>query len=108
MDKPSGIIPALGPLTDTKGMFDEDSERSLVRTSIEWGVSGVAVSIIAGEFYKFTDNERKRTFEVAVDEANGKAPVWPASATSERPPQLNLRNMRRMPERTESSPSPHW
>jgi len=76
VDKPSGIIPALSTLTDGKGKFDEESERSLVRTSIEWGVSGVAVSIIAGEFYKFTDNERKRTFEVVVDEASGKIPVW--------------------------------
>ena len=63
MDKPSGIIPALRYLTDARGKFDEESERSLVKRSIEWGVSGVAVSIIAGEFYKFTDNERKHTFE---------------------------------------------
>jgi 4-hydroxy-tetrahydrodipicolinate synthase len=76
MEKPSGIIPALSTLTDNKGKFDEESERSLVRTSIQWGVTGVAVSIIAGEFYKFTDNERKHTFEVVVDEANGKVPVW--------------------------------
>lgn len=76
IDKPKGIIPAISTLTDEKGEFDEESERSLVRQSIEWGASGLAVSIIAGEFYKFTDGERRRSFEVVVDEANGKVPVW--------------------------------
>lgn len=76
VDKPSGIIPAISTLTDDKGNFDEESERSLVRASIQWGAAGVAVSIIAGEFYKFTDGERKRSFDVVVDEANGEIPVW--------------------------------
>jgi len=76
MKKPSGTIPALSTLCDDNGELDEESERSLVRTSIGWGANGVAVSIIAGEFYKFTDSERKRTFEIVVDEANGKVPVW--------------------------------
>jgi 4-hydroxy-tetrahydrodipicolinate synthase len=76
LTKPSGIIPAISTLTDENGDFDEESERSLVRASIRWGASGIAVSIIAGEFYKFTDGERRRSFEVVVDEANGKVPVW--------------------------------
>jgi 4-hydroxy-tetrahydrodipicolinate synthase len=48
----------------------------MVRKVIEWGASGLAVSIIAGEFYKFTDEERVRSFRIVVDEANGKVPVW--------------------------------
>ncbi len=75
-NKPSGIIPAVSTLTNDSGDFDEESERSLVRASIDWGATGIAVSIIAGEFYKFTDGERKKSFEVVVDEANGKVPVW--------------------------------
>jgi dihydrodipicolinate synthase/N-acetylneuraminate lyase len=75
-NKPFGIIPALSTLTNDSGDFDEESERSLVRKSIEWGSSGLAVSIIAGEFYKFTDSERKKSFEVVVDETNDKIPVW--------------------------------
>lgn len=75
-EMPSGIIPAISTLTDDNGKFDEESERSLVRASIDWGASGIAVSIIAGEFYKFTDRERRRSFEVVVDEANGKVPIW--------------------------------
>jgi len=73
---PSGIIPALSTLCNDDGGLDEESERSLVRKSIEWGCNGVAASIIAGEFYKFTDDERKRTFDIVIDEANNKVPVW--------------------------------
>jgi hypothetical protein len=40
------------------------------------GVSALDVSIVAGEFYKFTDEERVRTLENVVEEANGKLPVW--------------------------------
>jgi 4-hydroxy-tetrahydrodipicolinate synthase len=73
---PAGIIPALSTPTDRKGELDEGSLRSLVRHNIDWGVQGLAVSIIAGEFYKFSDEERLRSIEVVIDEANGKAPVW--------------------------------
>jgi len=76
VNRPSGIIPALSTLTDEKGNFDEESERSLVRASMDWGASGIAVSIIAGEFYKFTDGERRRLFEIAVEETDGRVPVW--------------------------------
>ena len=74
--EPSGIIPALSTLCNDEGELDPESERSLVRASIDWGCTGVAVSIIAGEFYKFTDDERKRTFDIVIDAANGKVPVW--------------------------------
>jgi len=73
---PSGIIPGLNTPTTEKGELDEESLRSLVRHNIEWGVDGLAVSIIAGEFYKFSDEERSRSFEIVIDETNGKVPVW--------------------------------
>ncbi len=70
-----GIFPALSTPTDEKGELDEESLRSEVYSNIEWGAHGLAVSIIAGEFYKFAESERLRTFEIVVDEANGKIPV---------------------------------
>jgi dihydrodipicolinate synthase/N-acetylneuraminate lyase len=73
--RPSRIIPAISTLTNEREEFDEESERSLVRASIDWGATGIAVSIIAGEFYEFTDSERSISFEVVMDEANGKVPV---------------------------------
>ncbi len=74
--QPTGIIPALSTTTTTKGELDEQSLRALVRQNIKWGVHGLAVSIVAGEFYKFSDEERKRCFEIVVDEADGKCTVW--------------------------------
>jgi dihydrodipicolinate synthase/N-acetylneuraminate lyase len=73
---PSGVIPALITPTTPKGRLDEKSLRSLVARNVEWGVQGVAVSIVAGEFYKFSDDERRRTFEVVIDEVDGRVPVW--------------------------------
>ena len=69
-------MPALNTLTTAEGELDLLSLRSLVRQNIKWGAHGFAVSIVAGEFYKFSDDERKRTFETAVDECGGRVPVW--------------------------------
>jgi dihydrodipicolinate synthase/N-acetylneuraminate lyase len=90
LDKPAGIIPALCTLTDARGNLDEKSERSLVRSNIEWGSSALAVSIVAGEFYKFTDAERVRSFEIVADEANGKVPIWAGVAHLGTEPSIEL------------------
>ena len=76
MQNPAGVIPALSSPTKKDGGLDEKSFRSLVDRNIEWGVDGLAITILAGEFYKFSDEERGRLFEVAVDQANGRVPVW--------------------------------
>ena len=70
-----GIFPALSTPTDGRGELDEESLRSEVRANIEWGAHGLAPSIVAGEFYKFTEEERRRIFDVVVDETDGKVPV---------------------------------
>ena len=69
------MFPALSTPTNKNGELDEEGLRSEVRANIGWGAHGLAVSIIAGEFYKFSNGERLRTFDVAVDEAKGKVPV---------------------------------
>lgn len=70
-----GIIPALSTPTNERGQLDEESLRSEVRFNIEWGSHALAPSIVAGEFYKFTDEERLKTFDIVVDEADGRIPV---------------------------------
>lgn len=70
-----GIVPALSTPVDENGVLDEESMRSEVRWNIEKGAHMVAVSLMAGEFHKFTDAERMKTFEITVDEANGEVPV---------------------------------
>jgi 4-hydroxy-tetrahydrodipicolinate synthase len=73
---PTGIIPALSTPTTDEGVLDEEGLRSLVDRNIGWGVQGLAVSIVAGEFYKFSDEERLRSFEVVVEQSQGRVPVW--------------------------------
>jgi 4-hydroxy-tetrahydrodipicolinate synthase len=70
-----GIVPALSTPCDETGMLDEESLRSQVRWNIEVGAHGLAVSLMAGEFEKFSEEERKRTFEIVIDEAKGQVPV---------------------------------
>lgn len=70
-----GIFPALSTTTNEKGELDEYSLRSEIRFNIEWGAHGLAASILAGEFYKLTDKERLKIFDIVVDEAKGRVPV---------------------------------
>jgi 4-hydroxy-tetrahydrodipicolinate synthase len=70
-----GIFPAGCTICDDKGEIDEESQRNLIDFLVEKNVNGLAVSIFGGEFYKFSDRERKRLIDISVDEANGKVPV---------------------------------
>src|SRR6202030_2932624 len=58
------------------GEINEEEQRSIVRFTIESKVHGIAAAIIVGEFYKFTDDERKKILSIVIDEANGKVPIW--------------------------------
>jgi len=69
------MFPALSTVTNDKGELDEEGFRSEIRQNIEWGAHGLCPAIIAGEFYKFSEEERVKQFEITVDEANGKVPV---------------------------------
>jgi 4-hydroxy-tetrahydrodipicolinate synthase len=70
-----GIIPSIHTITRENGDLSEEDIRSEVEFNIEWGAHGLAVGLLAGEFYKFSDEERKELFKIVVDEANGKIPV---------------------------------
>ena len=70
-----GIVPSLHTITAPDGSLSDEDIRSEVKFNIECGVHGLAVGLGAGEFYKFSDEERKRLFKIVVDEANGKVPV---------------------------------
>jgi 4-hydroxy-tetrahydrodipicolinate synthase len=71
-----GIIPALSTPVTEDGAFDEEGQRSVVRFNLDRGAHAVAASIIVGEFFKFSDEERKRILRVIIDEVGGKVPVW--------------------------------
>ena len=70
-----GIYPALSTPCDDDGRLDEASLRREVRWNIEQGAHGVIVSIMSGEFHKFSDAERMRSYEIVVEAAGGEIPV---------------------------------
>ena len=77
-----GIFPALSTPTDDQGVLDEDGLRNEVQWAISVGAHGVIVSIMAGEFHKFSDEERKRCYEITVEAASGKVPVLAGTSHS--------------------------
>ncbi|TLX98106.1 MAG: dihydrodipicolinate synthase family protein [Thaumarchaeota archaeon] len=85
-----GIIPALSTVMHEDGSIDEEGIRSLVRFNIEKGVHGFAVTIIAGEFYKLSDEERRRVFDLVIDEVNGKVPVFAGTSHTGTEPAIEL------------------
>jgi 4-hydroxy-tetrahydrodipicolinate synthase len=54
---------------------DEEGQRRVVDFCIENGADGIACLLLAGEFYKFSDAERKRVASIVVSEAKGRVPV---------------------------------
>jgi 4-hydroxy-tetrahydrodipicolinate synthase len=77
---PIGIIPALvTPLTKEDGL-NEAALRRLTRHTLEGGVHGVFAIGSQGEFWAFSAEEKKRVWEVVVDETNHRVPVYAGTA----------------------------
>lgn len=71
-----GIIPAMvTPLTAT-GEINEPALRKLTNYLIEGGCHGLFATGSQGEFWAFSPQEKRRIWEVVVDEANGRVPVY--------------------------------
>lgn len=76
MFKPQGIItPILTPLTETE-KFNEKEMRNQINRLIKAGVSGIFALGTNGEFYAFSQEEKIEIIKVAVDEVNGRVPVY--------------------------------
>ena len=66
-----GIFPALVTPFTEEDEFDETAYRELIRFVLPH-VDGLVPSGTTGEFSYLTSAERIRTFEIALEEANGK------------------------------------
>ena len=74
--KPKGIIPAMiTPLTG-KGKLNKGAFRQFINYLIDGGLHGIFVAGTTGEFYGFSAEEKKVIFEIAVEEVNGRVPVY--------------------------------
>jgi len=71
-----GIIPALVTPFDKDFKLNEVVLRQLIRFVLKAGVHGIFVCGNAGEFYALSNEEKKRVFEVALEEAGEKATVY--------------------------------
>ena len=76
-----GIIPAMvTPFNRSDGNLNETALRKLTNHLIDGGVHGLFVVGSQGEFWALTADEKKRAFEVVLDETNGRVPVYAGTA----------------------------
>ncbi|MFH1672071.1 MAG: 4-hydroxy-tetrahydrodipicolinate synthase [Pseudomonadota bacterium] len=68
------FCPMITP-TDGDGHVDENSMRKLVRRLLQHGIQGLVVMGSSGELQAISDEEKKKTFQIVIDEVKGKVPV---------------------------------
>lgn len=74
--KPKGIIAAMVTPFNEREELNEDAVREIIRHLLKGGVHGIFVSGSQGEFWALEEAEKKRLFEISVDEVDGKAAVY--------------------------------
>jgi 4-hydroxy-tetrahydrodipicolinate synthase len=73
---PKGIIPAMiTPLTQD-GKINEQALRKLITYFIDGGVHGIFAVGTTGEFYGLTHEEKRDLFQISLDEAAGRVPIY--------------------------------
>ncbi|MFN3505569.1 MAG: 4-hydroxy-tetrahydrodipicolinate synthase [Caldimicrobium sp.] len=81
-DKLYGSIVALvTPFKD--GKIDEESFRNLIRFHLKEGTHGLLISGTTGESATLSKEEKKRLFEIALEEAKGKLPIIAGTGTND-------------------------
>ncbi|WP_223701197.1 4-hydroxy-tetrahydrodipicolinate synthase [Sutcliffiella deserti] len=76
MFKPYGIIPALVTPFTAEGDVNEPVLRKLVGNMIDAGCHGIFCLGSNGEFFSLSQEEKVKVAQIAVEEANGKIPVY--------------------------------
>jgi 4-hydroxy-tetrahydrodipicolinate synthase len=69
------IVPIITPV-DSEENIDEKKVRFMVDHVIEGGVHGILAFGSNGEFYMFDNDELKRGFDIMMDQAKGRVPVY--------------------------------
>lgn len=69
-----GVYPAIVTPFDKNEEINEQALRSLVRSTLDH-VDGIVPCGTTGEFEYMTFSERKKVFDICIDEVNGKKPV---------------------------------
>lgn len=74
--KVNGIISAIVTPLNQDETLNERELRTQINRQIDAGVSAIFCLGTNGEFYAFTEDEKKLIIEVTVDEVNGRVPVF--------------------------------
>lgn len=85
------IVALVTPFKD--GRIDEESFRNLIRWHLREGTHGILISGTTGESATLTKEEKKRLFEMALEEINGKVPVIAGTGTNDTAKTLELTQM---------------
>ncbi|KAF2957260.1 4-hydroxy-tetrahydrodipicolinate synthase [Thermotoga sp. Ku-13t] len=73
---PKGVIPAVVTPMNKDESINESAFRRLLNYLVDNGVHGVFIIGSQGEFYALTKEEKIRLMEIAVEEVNGRVPVY--------------------------------
>jgi 4-hydroxy-tetrahydrodipicolinate synthase len=71
-----GIIPAMVTPLNEREELDETALRRLTNYLIQGGVHGLFPIGSQGEFYAFSPEEKRRAWEIVVEESAGRVPVY--------------------------------
>jgi len=74
--QPYGIIPAMATPFTAEGELNEKALRQLTRHLVQGGVHGLFPTGSQGEFWALTPDEKQRIWEIVLEEADGKVPVY--------------------------------
>lgn len=80
VETPHGIIPAMVTPLTTDDEINEPALRKLTNHLIEGGSHGVFAVGSQGEFWALSADEKRRVWEIIVDETNGRVPVYAGTA----------------------------
>jgi len=75
------------------GKIDEESFRNLIRWHLKEGTHGILVSGTTGESATLTKEEKRRLFEMALEEAKGKVPLIAGTGTNDTQKTVELSKM---------------
>jgi 4-hydroxy-tetrahydrodipicolinate synthase len=74
--KIEGIIPAMVTPLNADEQVDEQALRHIINFLIGGGIHGLLVHGSQGEFYGASPREKRRVWEIVVDEVNGRVPIY--------------------------------
>jgi len=80
MFMPQGIIPAMVTPLTTDDEINEPALRRLANHLVEGGVHGLFAVGSQGEFWALAVEEKRRVWEIVVEESNGRVPVYAGTA----------------------------